>query len=190
MCPSFSSEASDVRFFTGTCPRRQRKRIYLLLHILCHSSVNQDTSESAGLAARPASTQPSLTVHHQSSASLNKRQQQRIHGCPAPWEAGVEMQRLFGCRASSKSAWEPPFQSKKLKIKRECDVSLSSTALPSLFKVSGSGPSSKSNKIKTELMNSMAQWIRGSKKQQQPNMRTGFLFQFWVPSTNVKYHTQ
>lgn len=145
---------------------RERQRIYLLLHILCHSSVNQDTSESAGLAARPASTQPSLTVHHQSSSSLKKRQQQRIHGCltgpgssiPAPWEAGVEMQRLFGCRASSKPAWEPPFQSKKLKIKRECDMSLSSTALPSLFKVSGSGPSSKSNKIKTELMNSMAQF--------------------------------
>lgn len=60
-------------------------------------------------------------------------------------------------------------------------MSLSSTALPSLFKVSGSGPSSKSNKIKTELMNSMAQWITGSKNNNNKKETTTTKHENWVP---------
>lgn len=60
-----------------------------------------------------------LRISKETTAAENTRVSSRAWwrcpSSPAPWEAEVALQGLFGYKASSRPAWETPFQNKKLK---------------------------------------------------------------------------
>lgn len=120
--PSFPPEASFGGVLSSTPTRSQS----YWLQILCPSSVNQDTAETAGVAVWPGSTQPStqgppseLSISKEKTAAKNTWMSGRWYSpsIPAPLEAGAGRQGLLPRRESSRAAWETPSQDKKLKKK-------------------------------------------------------------------------
>lgn len=120
--PSFPPEASFGGVLSSTPTRCQS----YWLQILCPRSVNQDTSETAGVAVWPGSTQPStqgptseLSISKEKTAAKNTWMSGRwcCPSIPAPLEAGAGPQGLLPPQREFKGSLGNSISRQKVKKK-------------------------------------------------------------------------